>query len=702
MRLLCWSGILTTRRLLFLLVWYAVAMVIAIFSFSHTRWKEESNLLRVYNSVFFVPSDVPVMRDSLPTGNTNFTYRGNGTSFRNASSLWLPFDPETGEIRYRYSSRTHPQRTSSLDALKESLLLRTGNSSASLSSLVLVRNISNGRLLSESFSRDLPKGETRGRTSNKSLAGVLQQLVGGQVGDLLYRDRYSSYNSSMLLAAIEKNMQKIHEETEISLKHLSQLSEILNGSVSRNGSVVSLDRGEGALQEMQHPVQERDPSRHPPLTGMGTEGTPQGSLQERRKEERLPSKAAPSGKKTDGPSLLRVLIGQDLYVEERWPKLAQKKSVTRELTKNRDISNSTVTVTISPPGTETPEVDGYYRIDTRRKLRLLCRSCAVISSSGQLLNSSAGATIDTYPCVIRMNSAPTSSYEKDVGSKTTVRVMGHVNLLKVNQSESEQMEIFVNKKTRTEMLIIPWLYTTRINKRRDKHYNIAKNFSKAFPATEFYVLSSGKMISAESIFQRETGITRKDAKTWLSTGWMTLLFALDVCNRVDVFGLVPDNYCKEHPNDTTPYHYYDTEFKSQCTYYKESEEHLTFGHLFVTEKAIFARWAQKYNINFLYPRWNLTVSNTTGPLDTPFLKLFHEAQHNKTKQKTHRHRTFLGARIRPRKPPLIGPKTKEEAEKEKYQKFTHAIMFIVAIFLSLVVFLLLFLLASLFVFCFYL
>lgn len=159
---------------------------------------------------------------------------------------------------------------------------------------------------------------------------------------------------------------------------------------------------------------------------------------------------------------------------------------------------------------------------------------------------------------------------------------------------------------------------------------------------------------------------------------------------------------RQHPNDTTPYHYYDIEFKSECTYYKESEEHLTFGHLFVTEKAIFARWAMKFNINFLYPTWNLTISNSSGPLDTPFIKLFHEAQHNKTKQKTHRHRSFLGARIRPRKPPVIGPKTKEEAEKEKYQKLTHAIMFIVAIFLSLVVFLLLFLLASLFVFCFYL
>ncbi|XP_041475484.1 uncharacterized protein LOC121423990 isoform X2 [Lytechinus variegatus] len=683
MRLPFLSGFLTTRKLIILLVWYAIAMVIAIFTFSHTRWKEESNLLRVYNSLFFVPSDVPLVKDSLPTRLPENLYRQNSTNRWENSSVWLPFDPETGEFRYRYASRTYPQRTSRLDALKESLLRRSGNSSK-LSTLVLIRNISNGQLLSETLNEDLWRESGKGRTRNDSLAGVLHELVGDDVDDLLGEDKYNSYNSSMLLAAIERNMQKIRQETEISLKHLSHLTGILNGSMTSNGS-----SKEGDLPgKLKNRIQDDTDA----LPGDARIGINQDRFAYKGRTKQGSEISALSVKQSDRPSLLSVLIGKDL-VDESKPKPAARASIIRELTKDASVNSTAPSNSTSTPlSTETPEVDGYYRIDTRRKLRLQCSSCAVISSSGQLLNSSAGAQIDTYPCVLRMNSAPTSTYEKDVGSKTTVRVMGHVNLLKVNQSDTEQMEIFINKTTRTEMLVIPWLYTTRINKRRDKHYNIAKNFSKVYPDTEFYVLSSGKMISAESIFQRETGITRKDAKTWLSTGWMTLLFALDVCHKIDVFGLVPENYCKMHPNDTTPYHYYDTEFKSQCTYYKESEEHLTFGHLFVTEKAIFARWATKYNINFLHPTWNVTVSNSSAPLDTPFIKLFHEAQLNKTKQKTHRHRSFLGARIRPRKPPVIGPKTKEEAEKEKYQKLTHAIMFIVAIFLSLVVFLLLFLL----------
>ncbi|XP_022105473.1 alpha-N-acetyl-neuraminyl-2,3-beta-galactosyl-1,3-N-acetyl-galactosaminide alpha-2,6-sialyltransferase-like [Acanthaster planci] len=333
-----------------------------------------------------------------------------------------------------------------------------------------------------------------------------------------------------------------------------------------------------------------------------------------------------------------------------------------------------------------------------QKLHLHCKSCAVVSSSGQLLNKSAGAEIDSYPCVIRMNSAPITGYQADVGTRTTARVMGHVNLLKLNQSQADQHQIFVNRSTRTQRLIIPWLFNTRVDKRKDKHYAIAKNFSKTYTNTEFYMLSSSKIAFAENLFQTNTGISRKDAKTWLSTGWMTLIFALDTCDRTDVFGLVHDKFCKENPNNTTPYHYYEVNGKKECEYYMQSETHLTSGHVFVTEKAIFARWARKFNLNFRYPTWNLT-RNESAPLDTPFVKIYKEAQHNKS---LHGNKVGGGARgrshvlnLRSKKmPPIIGPKTKEDTEKEKYQRFTHAVMFIVAIFLSLVVFLLLFLLVS--------
>uniref|UniRef100_UPI00358FC18C beta-galactoside alpha-2,6-sialyltransferase 2 isoform X2 n=1 Tax=Myxine glutinosa TaxID=7769 RepID=UPI00358FC18C len=51
------------------------------------------------------------------------------------------------------------------------------------------------------------------------------------------------------------------------------------------------------------------------------------------------------------------------------------------------------------------------------------RTCAVVSSAGALLGSNLGSEIDTHDYVMRFNSAPTAGFEKDVGRKTSIRLM---------------------------------------------------------------------------------------------------------------------------------------------------------------------------------------------------------------------------------------------------------------------------------------
>lgn len=50
-------------------------------------------------------------------------------------------------------------------------------------------------------------------------------------------------------------------------------------------------------------------------------------------------------------------------------------------------------------------------------------SCIVVGNSRNLLDSGKGENIDSCDCVIRINTAPTRSYEEDVGSKTTARII---------------------------------------------------------------------------------------------------------------------------------------------------------------------------------------------------------------------------------------------------------------------------------------
>ncbi|XP_028939208.1 CMP-N-acetylneuraminate-beta-1,4-galactoside alpha-2,3-sialyltransferase isoform X3 [Ornithorhynchus anatinus] len=53
---------------------------------------------------------------------------------------------------------------------------------------------------------------------------------------------------------------------------------------------------------------------------------------------------------------------------------------------------------------------------------LSCRRCIIVGNGGVLANKSLGAKIDDYDVVVRLNSAPVKGFEKDVGSKTTLRI----------------------------------------------------------------------------------------------------------------------------------------------------------------------------------------------------------------------------------------------------------------------------------------
>lgn len=87
-------------------------------------------------------------------------------------------------------------------------------------------------------------------------------------------------------------------------------------------------------------------------------------------------------------------------------------------------------------------------------------------------------------------------------------------------------------------------------------------------------------------------------------------------------------YFRDNPNSSVPYHYYNNnnqsgKIKKECEYYMKSERKLHGGHLFVTEKFIFGRWARNYNITFRHPEWS-KKNYSRSSIDTPFMKLFRQ------------------------------------------------------------------------------
>lgn len=271
---------------------------------------------------------------------------------------------------------------------------------------------------------------------------------------------------------------------------------------------------------------------------------------------------------------------------------------------------------------------GYRDIIFHKPLHLSCGSCAVVSSSGHLLGSHAGEDIDAHDCVFRMNNAPVRGYEVDVGTRTTIRSMANVNLVPSFSSKNHsRKEILISKETRAEIVLINWMSESQVRKRRGKEYQYALLLAGRHHHVQFFEFSQMKMSEAERLFQNETGITRGQANTWLSTGWFTMIAALDICGRVTVFGMVPKDHCEKQSPSVMyiPYHYYDTKGPTECQYYNRSENRLDGGHLFITEKAIFARWSRKYDLTFRHPSWT-EEEEGSGDLDTPFLNQYRELQ----------------------------------------------------------------------------
>lgn len=83
-------------------------------------------------------------------------------------------------------------------------------------------------------------------------------------------------------------------------------------------------------------------------------------------------------------------------------------------------------------------------------------SVALIGSSGILYNSSLGNKIDLFDNVVRFNRAPTDGFEKDVGNKTTLRVVNnHVFLnLPANPLFTNQPVNFVRDLRNTDIMFV--------------------------------------------------------------------------------------------------------------------------------------------------------------------------------------------------------------------------------------------------------
>ncbi|KQK86025.1 hypothetical protein AAES_37041 [Amazona aestiva] len=121
---------------------------------------------------------------------------------------------------------------------------------------------------------------------------------------------------------------------------------------------------------------------------------------------------------------------------------------------------------------------GYLPVCGNKTLTARCHQCVIVTSSSHLLGTRLGTAIDGAECTIRMNDAPTTGYEADVGNKTSFRVVAHSSLYRVLRRPQE----FVNKTPET--IFIFWGPPAKMQKSLLK---IIQRVSASFPNMTAYV-----------------------------------------------------------------------------------------------------------------------------------------------------------------------------------------------------------------------
>ncbi|XP_050973777.1 alpha-N-acetylgalactosaminide alpha-2,6-sialyltransferase 5b [Labeo rohita] len=229
-----------------------------------------------------------------------------------------------------------------------------------------------------------------------------------------------------------------------------------------------------------------------------------------------------------------------------------------------------------------------------------CKSCALVTSSGHMTESGRGAEIDRKECVIRMNDAPTRGYQRDVGQRTSLRVVAHSSMQRVLRNRHELLNSSQNT---TFIFWGPGNYMRQDGK--GLVYNNLRLLKQMMPKLQIYVISKLKMLHFDELFKKETGKDRKRSNSWLSTGWFTMAIALEICDRINVYGMISPEFCKL-PNlePSVPYHYYEPAGPDECKMYLSHEQGRHGSHhRFITEKRVFANWARMFNIHFYQPDW---------------------------------------------------------------------------------------------------
>lgn len=176
------------------------------------------------------------------------------------------------------------------------------------------------------------------------------------------------------------------------------------------------------------------------------------------------------------------------------------------------------------------------------------KTCAVVGNSGILLKSALGGVIDSHEFVIRLNNARTTSFEIDVGKKTSVSFVNS-NIIHLCARREGCFCHPYGENVPIVMYIcqpVHFLDYTLCNSSHKAPLIITDPRFDVLCAriVKYYSLKKFLEVTGKSV--EEWGEFHDGANFHYSSGMQAVMLALGICDKVSIFGFGKSDSAKHH------------------------------------------------------------------------------------------------------------------------------------------------------------